>query len=51
MAPGYVVGQLKYKWHNIPPNATVRVGLGDLQCSILATRAQPMDAGKTFIFE
>ncbi|XP_028414121.1 sedoheptulokinase-like isoform X2 [Dendronephthya gigantea] len=42
--PGYIVGHLSHTWENIQPNATVRVALGDMQCSILATNAGSTDA-------
>ena len=47
-SPGYVVGQLSCNWHDIQSNVSIRVGLGDLQCSILATHARSMDAGNLF---
>lgn len=39
-------GSLKVSWQGIPPGTPVCVGMGDLQCSILATNPSPSDASE-----
>ena len=43
--PDAVAGKLQRPFYNIPVGTPVGVGLGDFQCSVLATMSQQSDAG------
>ena len=43
--PDAVAGNLQRPFYNIPVGTPVGVGLGDFQCSVLASMSQQSDAG------
>ena len=43
--PDAVAGKLQRPFYNIPVGTPVGVGLGDFQCSVLASMSQQSDAG------
>ena len=43
--PDAVAGKLQRSFYNIPVGTPVGVGLGDFQCSVLASVSQQSDAG------
>ena len=43
--PEAVAGKLQRPFYNIPAGTPVGVGLGDFQCSVLASMSQQSDAG------
>ena len=45
--PGTMVGKLQRSLYGISVGTPVGVGLGDFQCSVLASRSQESDAGNT----
>lgn len=44
-----LAGGLQRTWYGIPKGALVAVGMGDLQCSVLATQPSTNDASKRII--